>query len=65
MRISVQRTCDLAPGETCVPESYRWARGELSRTYILHQSERIDEIEGGETVEVELSTSFIFDDTSL
>jgi hypothetical protein len=64
LKITVQVTCELAPGETCSPTSYRWELGGLSSPITLWSSQPIREIAGGETVEVELSTDWKFYDTT-
>ena len=64
MLIRVQVTCDLNPGEFCVLKSTRWKLGGISESPFLERSVNPDEIGGGETVEIELSTGFYTYNTS-
>lgn len=64
MLILVNVTCDLAPGESCVPKSVRWRLDGISESPFLKRSVNPGEIGGGETVEIELSTGFYTYDTS-
>jgi hypothetical protein len=62
---SVQATCELPAGQTCSTSYYIWKVVGPTSTHYLQASERIDRIEGGSTVDIELSTGFILNSESL